>query len=51
MTGVNDTGSIHITQTNGNAYEGEGAHVTTQTNGELFRDYYDGNGNYKKSDY
>ena len=51
MTNVNDSGSIHITQTNSNASVGEGAHVTTQTNGESFRDYFDGNGNYRGSDY
>jgi len=51
MTPVNDSGSIHITQTNSNAGCGEGAHVTTQTNGESFRDYFDSNGNYKGSDY
>lgn len=51
MTPVNDSGSIHITQTNGNAAVGPGAHVTTQVNGESFRDYFDNNGNYKGSDF
>ncbi|MDX1358964.1 MAG: hypothetical protein R3232_09055 [Clostridia bacterium] len=51
MTPVNNSGSIHITQTNQNAGIGQGAHVTTQTNGQSFRDYFDKDGNYKGSDY
>ena len=48
---VNDSGSIHITQTNNTATVGQGGHVTTQSNGVSFRDYYDKDGNYKESDY
>jgi len=50
-TPVNDSGSIHITQTSDKAVIGEGAHITTQVQGESFHDYFDSQGNYKSSDY
>ena len=46
MIPVNDT--AHITQTNDQARDGSGAHVTTNIPGEnaKVRDYFDSTGNY-----
>lgn len=45
MTPVNESGSIHITQTSRNSSEGPGAHVTTQCGGDSYRTYFDKDGN------
>ncbi len=51
MNYVTESGSIHITQTNKDALQKKGAHVTTQHGDESYHDYYDEDGNYKYSDY
>jgi hypothetical protein len=50
MTPVNDSGSIHITQTNINSRDGLGAHVTTQIGGASIHDRFDSNGNFLNTD-
>lgn len=44
---------VHITQTNENAYVGSGVHVTTNISGTQIKvhDYFDANGNFKKTDF
>jgi hypothetical protein len=39
----------HVTQTNDNARDGSGVHVTTQIERTSVRDYFDKNGNYERS--
>lgn len=51
MTPTNQE-NVHITQTNKNAREGLGVHVTTDVPGTQGKthDYFDSNGNFKRSD-
>ena len=50
MVPVNESGSIHITQTNINSRDKLGAHVTTQKGGASIHDSFDANGNFLGSD-
>jgi hypothetical protein len=45
--------NVHISQTNQNAYEGTGAHVTTKIQGTQVKvhDYFDANGNFLRTDF
>lgn len=49
MTPVNDSGSLHITQTNNNARDGFGVHVTTQVGGISIHDHFSPNGDFLKT--